>query len=192
MPAARGASLLTGDLSGWRMAGQGGFHAIADGVIESHGGPGLLWYAAATFDDFVVELDWRLTQPDDNSGLFLRIPPLADDIQPAIDQGYEVQIDDRAYDPEAGATGSALHRTGAIYRLAPATTLLSAPVGSWNRFSVTAYADSIVVLLNGSQASRFDHADRRASGHIALQTHHEGSAVQFRSLRVLPLTDRAR
>jgi Domain of Unknown Function (DUF1080) len=106
-------SLLTADLRGWRMAGLGGFHAIADGTIESYGGPGLLWYAAATFDDFVVELDWRLIHPDDNSGLFLRIPPLADDIQLAIDQGYEVQIDDRAYDPDAQTTDSALHRTGA-------------------------------------------------------------------------------
>jgi hypothetical protein len=179
--------LLTSDLAGWTMAGDGGFRALADGVIESCGGSGLLWYAAEAFDDFVIETEWRLTHADDNSGLFLRIPPLTHDIAPAIDHGYEVQIDDRGFDPERQQENSALHRSGAIYRLAPAPMLLSGPVGTWNHFRVTVLGRSIVVAHNGRQASRLDHADRGMHGHVALQAHHEGSAVQFRNLRIAPL-----
>lgn len=178
--------LLTPGLPGWMMAGDGGFRAVAEGVIETSGGSGLLWYAAEAFDDFVIEIEWRLAHPDDNSGLFLRIPPLTHDVAPAIAHGYEVQIDDRGFDPERQQENSALHRSGAIYRLAPAPVLLSGPVGTWNRFRVTALGRSIAVDLNGRQASRLDDAARRMQGHVALQAHHEGSAVQFRNLRIAP------
>src|SRR4051812_23865269 len=87
-------SLLTSDLAGWRMAGQGRFRALEGGIIESSGGPGLLWYPQA-FADFLLRVEWRLTSIEDNSGVFLRCPPLEDDLQPAIEQGYEIQIDDR-------------------------------------------------------------------------------------------------
>ncbi|HVF17185.1 MAG TPA: hypothetical protein VNA21_09745 [Steroidobacteraceae bacterium] len=36
-------SLLSEDLAGWKMAGQGGFRPMGGGALESHGGPGLLW-----------------------------------------------------------------------------------------------------------------------------------------------------
>ncbi|HKG01031.1 MAG TPA: DUF1080 domain-containing protein, partial [Xanthobacteraceae bacterium] len=116
----------------------------------------------------------------------LRSPPLFDDDGPAVEKGYEVQIDDRGFDPESQAIGSALHRTGAIYKLAPAVALLSAPVGAWNRFRIAARGRLITVELNGSEASRLEHGSRALSGHVALQAHHEGSAVQFRDLRIAP------
>jgi hypothetical protein len=106
--------LLNPDLAGWQMAGPGGFSRRDDGAIESYGGSGILWYADAAFSDFLLRVAWRLTGSDDNSGVFLRIPPLERDVQPAIDQGYEVQIDDRGFDPETGRLGSMLHLTGAI------------------------------------------------------------------------------
>jgi hypothetical protein len=174
----------------WRMAGRGGFHWTEQGVLESHGGHGLLWYAAETFEDFVLEVRWRLTGKEDNSGVFLRSPPLADDPGPAIAHGYEVQIDDRGVDPERQATGSPLHLTGAIYKLAPAARLLSRPVGEWNEFRVTARGARIAVELNGEQASRLDHGSREPRGHLALQCHHEGSAVQFAAVRIAALDPR--
>jgi hypothetical protein len=175
--------LLTPTLEGWRMAGKGGFAWTGDGV-ESRGGSGLLWYAQEAFGDFILTVDWRLARGDDNSGVFLRIPPLNGDIAPAIAEGYEVQIDDRGWDPAARRTGSAQHLSGAVYRLAPAMGLASHGIGQWNSFTVLARGPEVCVRLNGVWVAKLAHGARRASGHIALQAHHEGSAVRFRNLRV--------
>lgn len=108
------------------MAGSGRFVTVGANTIESEGVIGLPWYTKEQFSDFVLTLDWRSLSLFDNSGVFVRFPALgsadpANDWRVAADQGYEVQIDERGFDPLTNTTGSALHRTGAIYLLAPAT-----------------------------------------------------------------------
>jgi Domain of Unknown Function (DUF1080) len=177
--------LLNPTLEGWRMAGRGSFVWNDEGVIESRGGSGLLWYTEAVFENFVLRVDWRVLAPEDNSGVFLRCPPLGrDDLTPAIERGYEIQIDERGVDPEADALGSALHVTGAIYKLAPAISRASHPVGTWNRFEIRAEGRTIDVTLNGTSVARLENGPRESRGHVALQAHHEGSRVQFRDLEV--------
>jgi Domain of Unknown Function (DUF1080) len=106
---------LTSDHAGWRMAGPGGFRRLPDGIVESYGGPGFFWYAHEAFEDFALSVAWRITRSDDNSGVFLRFPPLSDSPQPAIERGYEVQIDDRGLDPKRNVFGSAcLHNGSAV------------------------------------------------------------------------------
>lgn len=191
-------ALFDGRLSHWRMAGRGAFVRLDDRTIESRGGPGLYWFTGETFADFELEVDWRIQAEEDNSGVFLRVPTLGGsdpdrDWRPAVTEGYEIQIDDRGYDPEKRATGSALHLTGAIYRLAPARSLASRGVGAWNRFRIVARGTDIRVALNGVDVAHLDHdVGRRRSGHIALQGHHEGSHVQFRDLRIRPIDARER
>lgn len=165
------------------MAGPGGFSPVPEG-LESYGGSGIFWYAPESFADFVLRVAWRISGPEDNSGVFLRIPPLDDEPQPAIEQGYEVQIDDRGLDPETGQLGSPLHVSGAVYRLAPAKVRASRPRRSWNTFEITARGPAIVVRLNEVEVSRLENGSRRISGHIGLQNHHEGSKVQFRDLLI--------
>jgi hypothetical protein len=179
--------LLTSDHAGWRMAGPGGFCRLPDGIVESYGGPGLFWYAHETFEDFELSVAWRITRPDDNSGVFLRFPPLSDSPQPAIERGYEVQIDDRGLDPKRNVFGSAFHLTGAIYQLAPAVRRCSRAVGEWNFFEITARGTTLAVKLNGQEISILENASREPRGHIGLQNHHNGSAVQFRDLYVMAL-----
>jgi hypothetical protein len=180
-------SLLVPGLAGWHMAGAGGFRA-AEAAVESFGGPGLLWYADEVFTDFVLALEWRTTTAEDNSGVFIRCPALRDgDIRPAIAEGYEVQIDERGLDPESGQSDSPLHLTGAIYRLAPAAARASWPMGAWNLFEITAQGGDLSVALNGVEVSRLTGGTRRRSGHLALQAHHDGSAVQFRRVEIAPL-----
>lgn len=181
-------TIPTQSLEGWAMAGHGRFDSVGSGIIESEGGPGLLWYRARTFADFILRVDWRASSIEDNSGVFLRFPALGSDDpdrdwRQAVREGYEVQIDDRGYDPQAGAFGSPLHRTGAIYRLAPAAALASRPLGEWNRFEITALGLDIAVLLNGIPVARLDRdVGRPRSGHIGLQNHHAGSRVRFRNI----------
>ena len=176
-------SLLTPGLTGWRMAGAGGFAPNED-FIESFGGPGLLWYAAEEFADFVLRVRWRLTSGHDNSGVFIRVPALGSDIGPGLDEGYEIQIDDRGVDPRTETLDSPLHRTGAIYGLAPAIANASGPVGTWNEFEIAAQGAIIEVTLNDVPTARLERGTRRPSGHIALQTHHDGSSVQFQRCEV--------
>jgi len=176
--------LLTTDLAGWRTAGHGGFRWVAPGILESHGGPGLLWYADEIFDDFTLHVTWPTTTATDNSGVFLRSPALDDTPAPAIAHGYEVQIDDRGFDPQTGSYDSPLHITGAIYRLAPGAKGLSHPTGDWNEFVIMARGPWIRVVLNGSPAAQLDAGTRNRTGHLALQCHHEGAAVQFKRVAI--------
>jgi hypothetical protein len=182
--------LFRSTLIDWQMAGNGRFNIIDGGVLESEGGPGLLWYTRATFADFVLLIDWRLSSLEDNSGVYLRFPPLGRntperDWQVADRQGYEVQIDDRGYDPETKSFNSPLHLTGAIYRRAPALKHASRPVGEWNTFVVEARGRQLSVTLNGELVSDFVVNDGQSlRGHIGLQTHHPRSRVQFRNVRI--------
>jgi hypothetical protein len=107
------------------------------------------------------------------------------DWQLADRQGYEVQIDDRGYDPDTKAFNSPLHLTGAIYKLAPALKRASRPVGDWNTFVIEARGHRLSVTLNGELVSGLmeDHG-RPLRGHIGLQTHHPGARVQFRNIYI--------
>jgi hypothetical protein len=176
-------------LAEWRMAGRGSFRRVGPGVVESEGGPGVLWYPHAELSDFVLRIDWQLSAPDDNSGVCVRIPPLGhddpeEDWRRAIAEGYEIQIDDRGVDPERGVIGSDAHWTGAIYGRAPAMARASRPVGEWNTFEIEAEGPALRVRLNGVAVCALDNAGRRTGGYVGLQAHHPGSRVRFRRLRV--------
>jgi len=174
----------------WVQAGSGRFTPVAPGVLETHGGPGMLWYTCARFADFELEVEWRCRDREDNSGVFLRFPD--EELRkerPDFLKGLEVQIDERGVDPEAGRMDSPLHRTGALYRLAPASKRASHPVGEWNRFRIEARGRAVRVWLNGVEVCALDElpADHPREGRIGLQNHHAGSRVQFRAPRVLAL-----
>jgi hypothetical protein len=180
-------------LDEWRLAGRGTFRRAGPSVVESDGGPGILWYPRLELADFTLMVDWRLSGPEDNSGVYVRIPSLGHDDpdtdwRPAIDEGYEVQIDDRGVDPERGIAGSDRHRTGAIYGRAPALALASRPVGEWNTFEIEARGASIRVRLNGTAVCALDDGEpRRWRGYVGLQAHRPGSRVRFRNVQARPL-----
>jgi hypothetical protein len=185
---------LSPSLKGWQMAGAGGFRFVGRNILETDGGIGLLWYTQQQFGDFVLKVDWRANNPDDNSGVFLRFPALgsgdpANDWKVAVDQGYEIQIDDTGKNPDTSppSFGDPLHETGAVYKLAPATTLASKPLGEWNTYEIQAAGDSISVTLNGSPVSQLKKGNRPKKGYVGLQNHHPGSRVQFRNIRVKSL-----
>ena len=177
-------SLFSADMAGWKMAGQGGFRIVGEETIESYGGPGLYWYERESYENFVLKVEYRTMRGDANSGVFIRCPALADDPQPAIARGYEIQIDEYGVDPEDDKLYSPLHVTGAIYKLARARIVPSRGAALGNDFVITVRGDTIEVVLNGESVSKLESASREPRGHIALQAHHEGSNVQFRALRI--------
>jgi choline dehydrogenase-like flavoprotein len=184
----------TGGLVGWQMAGFGSFMELGANIIESVDGIGLLWYTKEQFADFILKVDWRATNPDDNSGIFIRFPALgntdpANDWKVPVSQGYEIQIDDTGKNPDVNPPvfNDPLHVTGSVYTLAPATTVASRPLGQWNTYEIQAKGNDITVILNGQQVSNLKSGTRLKQGFIGLQNHHGGSKVQFRNIRIKSL-----
>ncbi len=172
---------------GWNHYGPGYFVLDPDtGVLESHGGMGLFWYSAQEYSDFVLELEFKTSKLESNSGVFLRVPgvPSSDDY---IYHSFEVQIHDTA--PEG------IHRTGAAYDAEPPSHLASAPTGEWNQFRIAFIGDQLTVELNGEQVLDWqaeprgkveDFAER---GYIGVQNYDHDSSVWFRNIRVKDLSD---
>ena len=69
-------------MDGWRHFGPGDFTLDSTtGILETHGGMGLLWYTPRMYADFQLQLDFKVADTTSNSGVFLRVPaePTSDD-----------------------------------------------------------------------------------------------------------------
>jgi len=170
---------------GWNHYGPGYFELDPEtGILKSHGGMGLLWYAAKEYSDFILELEFMCSDRTTNSGVFLRVPgvPTSDDY---IYHSFEIQIND---------AGEGIHHTGAVYDAEAPSELASNPAGEWNHFKITFIGSRITVELNGRQVIDWeaeprgkveDFADR---GYIGLQNHDDRSPVYFRNIYVKDLS----
>ena len=194
--------LFTGSRQGWQMAGGGDFLTIFGSILEARpNGLGLLWYTREVFRNFVLKVDWLSFNPTtsvpggraDNSGILLRFPSLnasdpANDWKRASDRGYEIQIDDMGFNVDTGQNFSPLHQTGAVYALAPSSTIASKPAGQWNTFEIEATSTFIKVTLNGQLVTNYSipaNSGRGREGHIGLQCH--TGNVQFQNIMVRSL-----
>jgi hypothetical protein len=164
--------------AGWAMTGPGAFR-VRGGALVSSGGMGLLWYTRRRFRDFELQVDWRVAERCDNSGVFVRFPARPRSPGDAVDGGYEVQIDD--CDPNGPA-----FRTGAVYGFAPAARLASRPAGTWNRYTIRVVGQAYTVVLNGVTVTRFT-GERALAGYVGLQNHDPDSRVSFRRVRIRSL-----
>jgi sugar phosphate isomerase/epimerase len=164
---------------GWNHYGPGYFEIDPKtGVLKSQGGMGLLWYAKKKFKDFVLELDFKCSQKNTNSGIFYRVPemPASDDY---IYHSFEIQI----YD-----AGEGIHKTGAIYDAEAPTAAAFLPTGEWNHFKITCRGKNIQIELNGKPVLNWDQEPRgkikdfALEGYIGLQNHDSESPVCFRKI----------
>jgi hypothetical protein len=171
----------------WAVAGLNGFR-LEDGVIVTSPVDedlGLLYYAPRPFANFVLRLQFRIIDPNDNSGVYVRfrdprqpIPSsildapnaaasfphhsdyAANSAWMAVDTGFEVQIDEAA---AGDVPGLDQHRTGAIYDIPIGTgpgqqDYQRGPElqpGMWNDLEITVVGDTYTVVLNGQQTTTF-------------------------------------
>jgi len=163
----------------WNHYGPGYF--ILDeqtGVLKSQGGMGLFWYSRKKYEDFVLELDFKCSREDTNSGIFLRVPdmPVSNSY---IFHSFEVQIYDKGKD---------IHKTGAVYDAEPPFKDAFKETGEWNHFKISFQEYQIQAELNGEKILDWtaeprgkvrDFADK---GYIGLQNHDSRSPVYFRNI----------
>lgn len=157
-------------------------------VMETLGYYGLYWYIKEQFTNFVLSLDWRISRREENSGVYIRIPPpnVPNALQQADTQGHEIQIDQRGYDSVTNTEGHPLKTTGAIYDLQAPFASTAVQIGAWNNYIIEANGPRIRVTLNGQLVNDYQ-STRQQTGYIALQAHDFLSRTQFRNLQVKKL-----
>ncbi len=179
-------------LDGWEHVGPGKM-VVKDGVIQTEGGMGLLWYKGGKLGHCVVRIVYKTTAKSSNSGVFIRIADKPKDEWFAVHHGYEVQICDGADE---------FHRTGAVYSMSRAA---AAPgkVGEWNTMDITLDGEKVKVTLNGVVVQDFDpstakipartksyepeRGPRPTEGYIGLQNHDDESHVYFKEISIKSL-----
>jgi Domain of Unknown Function (DUF1080) len=175
-------------LDGWKMAGTGKFIIIeSENALLTYGGMGLLWYYKKQFNDFILTLEWKVSNINDNSGVFVRFPNPCNDPNIAIEYGYEIQIDDIGF-PD----GDPFHKTGAIYNYkgsSPKTKNISKSliVGKWNTFDIYVIQQYYSVTLNGEKIVTNFVGNKSLEGFIGLQNHDDRSKVYFRNIMIKEL-----
>ena len=168
-------------IDGWSMAGPGKFVLVEyDKSLQSEGGMGLLWYTKRKYKDFVLKIDWKVSNISDNSGVFIRFSNPDNDPMIAVNTGYEIQIDDMAM-PD----GNPLHKTGALYNFAaPLNAAVTKPVGQRNTFEIEVTAQKYIVMLNGEKVIPEFTGNRNIEGYIGIQNHDADSHVSFKNIRI--------
>ena len=170
---------------GWNHYGPGYFILCEEsGILKSHGGMGLFWYSEKKYKDFTLELDFKCSQDNTNSGIFLRVPDMLIN-NGYISKSFEIQIDN--------SSKSGKHKTGSAYDAEAPTMEAWKPVGEWNHYKITFKGDNIKVELNNKQVLDWDAEPRgkirsfAKEGYIGLQNHDSRSPVYFRNIYVKEL-----
>ena len=165
-------------LEGWYQAGPGEFTLEADGSMLSRGGMGLFYYRDESFRDFELELEWMANKYTANSGVFVRFPE-TDDPWVAVNEGYEIQIDD-SRDPD--------HKTGSIFAIRKPFRSNPHPIGEWNDFRIRVTGQRYEVWHNGVKVNDY-MGSRGREGFIGFQNHDDSSRVAFKNVRIRPIQE---
>jgi hypothetical protein len=182
-PVGRAIQLFNGiNLDGWQHTGAGAFR-VESGMLVAEGGLGLLWYCGRQFRNFELNVDWKVANKSDNSGVFIRFPEPCGDPRVAINRGYEIQIDD-----EGAPDGAMIHKTGAVYGIRPPTMIASRPTGEWNRFVIRIEGQIYNVTLNGKPVVTNFTGNRLLHGYIGLQNHSPKDQAFFQNVVAVPLS----
>jgi hypothetical protein len=155
---------------------------VRDGVIHLSGKLGYI-HTEQVYSDYRLEVEWRWPEVATNSGIFQRVQP---EYQ-ALPECYECQLKAGQAGDLIAMAGAATDRTAAsgdivMAKLAPSN---EKPVGEWNHAEIECRGGDITVTINGMVQNRATGATLR-EGYIGLQS--EGEAVEFRHVRLTPLT----
>jgi hypothetical protein len=188
------------DLSGWKHVGPGFMTVDSSGLIQTHGGMGLLYWTGGRVGNCKIKVVWHMRDKNDNAGIFIRIPIEPREEWMPVNYGYEVQIDN---DPEASGEDN-YHETGMLYSLTkPLAEHAWKPGPEYNTEEITLDGPRTMVFLNGIKvtdytegdsvpARKFDFEPQRGRrpdlGWFGLQNHSDKDIVFFKSVSIKALT----
>lgn len=150
-----------------------------------------LWYTREKIGDATLRVVYKVSQPDANSGVFIRIPDAPKSEDDAINKGIEVQIQD---------TGNDYHCTGVLYSMTAAKARPYKPAGEWNTLEISMKGPRTVVKLNGQVVTDYDgvapvpprrsqyepeRGPRPETGYIAIQHHGGAETLWFKEITLL-------
>lgn len=183
------------DLTGWKHVGPGHM-SVENGLIETQGGMGLLYWTGGKLGDCTIRVVFRMRDKDDNSGVFIRIPIEPREEWMPVHYGYEIQI---LNDPEAQGA-SDYHSTGMLYSLTkPLAAHMGKPGPEWNTMEITLDGPRTIVVLNGTKVTDYTEGNpvperkgqhepyrgpRPNEGYIGLQNHSDHDVVFFKEVAV--------
>jgi len=184
------------DLSGWEQVGPGNF-VVEDGLLKTVDGMGMILWSAEKFSNVIIRVVYKVKDNDCNSGVFIRIPEKPADEWDAVNNGYEVQIDNGTRH-----VGGDYHCTGVLYSLTKAMAHPQKNPGEWNTMEITLDGQRTIVYVNGEKVTDFTEGDpvpektrdfepdrgpRTESGYIGLQNHDALSTAWFKEVAVKKL-----
>jgi hypothetical protein len=185
------------NLNGWKHVGPGEM-TVEGGLIHTHGGMGLLYWAETKLGDCVLRVVFKMRDENDNSGVFVRIPIAPTEQWMPVNYGYEVQIDNH---PETSKEDE-YHVTGTLYSLTKPLAKPGKPGPEWNTMEITLDGPRTVVFVNDVKVTdytegepvpdkKFDFEPQRGPrpnyGYIGLQNHSDNDIVFFKEVAVKPL-----
>lgn len=182
------------DLTGWKHVGPG-FMTVEDGLIQTHGGMGLLYWTGGKLGDCTIRVVFKMRDHDDNSGVFIRIPIEPREEWMPVNYGYEIQI---LNEPEKQGADE-YHSTGMIYSMTKPLARVGKPGPEWNTMEITLDGPRTIVNLNGVKITDYTEGDavperkksyepqrgtRPNEGYIGLQNHSDSDIVFFKEVAV--------
>lgn len=197
-PADRSRSLFDGKtLAGFKATGNPEGWGVEDGAITCLVQRGQYLYTEQQFEDFILELEYRIASEGNrasgNSGIFFRWSDLEDPVH----TGIEMQV----IDNEGRSMDK--HAAGAIYDIQAVPADASRPAGEWNQVRIECRGASVKCYLNGTLTGdidldqfteagknpdgtgnkfRYAYKDLPRRGHIGFQDH--GDRVWYRDIRI--------
>jgi Domain of Unknown Function (DUF1080) len=185
------------DLSGWKHVGPGEM-TVADGLIETHGGMGLLYWTGGKIGHCKLRVVFKMRGFNDNSGVYIRIPIEPREAWMPVHYGYEVQIDNH---PETSGEDE-FHMTGTLYSLTKPLAKPAKPGPEWNTMVITIDGPHTIVEVNGVKVTDYHEGDpvpprkfdfepllgpRPDEGYFGLQNHSKNDVVFFKEVSIQPL-----
>ena len=156
---------------------------IVDGALRPEVAGG--WLATKEdFTNFQLQVEFRTSAPNINSGVFLRRARQDGDSHQI---GYELQIrnpspGDKPFDGKEGNHNA--YYTGSFSGHLKSKNEPTVIMGQWHHYDVTAQGDHFVVMFDGKKVLDARHPEFK-SGAIGLQR--TGQDIEFRSVKIKPL-----
>ena len=150
-----------------------------------------LWYTGGKIGNAKLRVVYKVSAPDANSGVFIRIPYPPKSEDDAINKGIEVQIDESPDD---------YHCTGVLYSMTKALARPYKPAGEWNTLEIELRGLRTIVKLNGVLVTDYDgvapvppkkgkyepdRGPRPEEGYIAIQHHGGAETLWFKEITLI-------